>query len=108
MSENVKSTTDADFEEDVIQSKVPVIVDFWATWCGPCKMVAPVFDDLAKEMNDRVVFMKMDVDQNNETPAKYGVRSIPSLILFKEGNVAGTHVGAVTKSQLAAFIEDNL
>lgn len=108
MGDSVKNTSDATFDADVLQSEQPVLVDFWAEWCGPCKMIAPVIDEVAQEYGDRVKVMKLNVDENNETPAKYGVRGIPSLLVFKGGEVVDTHVGALTKSQLAAFLDKNL
>ncbi len=107
MSEQIQSTTDADFEKDVLNAELPVLVDFWAEWCGPCKMIAPVLAELEKEYSGRLKIMKLNVDENSETPAQFGVRGIPSLILFKEGEVVGTKVGALTKSQLTAFIDSN-
>lgn len=107
MSELVQATSDADFEKDVLQADVPVLVDFWAEWCGPCKMLAPVLDEVAKAYSGRVKIMKVNVDENEETPAKYGVRGIPNLILFKGGNVLASKVGALTQSQLAAFLDEN-
>ena len=107
MSELVLSTTDSAFKADVLDSNLPVLVDFWAEWCGPCKMIAPILDEVAGEFANRVKFAKVNVDQNNETPAKYGVRGIPSLLLFKNGDLVATKVGALTKSQLVAFLEEN-
>ena len=107
MSE-LQATTDQNFMQDVLESDIPVLVDFWAEWCGPCKSIAPILDELAKEYQGKVKFLKLNVDENNETPAKYGVRGIPSLILFKNGGIAGTKVGLQPKSQLAAFLDENL
>ncbi len=108
MSKNIQDVTDAVFETEVLKSGTPVLVDFWAEWCGPCKMLAPILEDIAKDYADRIKIVKVNVDENNETPAKYGVRGIPSLILFKNGNIAATKVGALTKSQLAAFLDGQL
>lgn len=108
MSKNIQDVTDAVFETEVLKSPTPVLVDFWAEWCGPCKMLAPILDDIAKDYTGRIKIVKVNVDENNETPAKYGVRGIPSLILFKNGNIAATKVGALTKSQLAAFLDGQL
>lgn len=105
MSE-IKSISDAEFESTVVQADVPVLVDFWAEWCSPCKAVAPVLDEIAKEYDGRLKIVKVNIDNNADAAAKYGIRSIPSLLLFKEGNVAATKVGASTKSDLAAFIDD--
>lgn len=107
MSELIMATTDASFETDVLQSDIPVLVDFWAEWCGPCKMIAPVLEEVAKEYEGRLRVAKVNVDDNSETPVKYGVRGIPNLILFKDGNVVATKVGALSKSQLTAFLEEN-
>ena len=93
---------------EVLAAPVPVLVDFWATWCGPCKMIAPVLEGVAPEYAGRVKIVKLDVDANNETPAKYGVRGIPTLILFKSGDVAATHVGALSRSQLTSFLDQHL
>lgn len=105
MSENIIYVSDASFEQDVLQSDKPVLLDFWATWCHPCKMVAPVLEDLSKEYAGRVVIAKMDIDENPQTPAKFGVRSIPTLMLFKGGAVEKTVVGARSKGELAGFLD---
>ena len=102
------AVTDATFEAEVLKSEVPVVIDFWAEWCGPCKMIAPILDEIAKEYAGKLKVCKLDIDQNPETPAKYGVRGIPTLMLFKNGNVEATRVGAMAKSQLVAFIDSNL
>lgn len=107
MSDLIKATTDENFQADVLQADKPVLIDFWAPWCGPCKAIAPVLDELAKEYEGKVIFLKLNVDENTETPAKYGVRGIPSLILFKNGDVAGMKVGMQPKSQLAAFLNEH-
>ncbi len=100
--------TDASFESDVLKADIPVLVDYWAEWCGPCKMIAPVLDDIAEEYADRLLVAKLNIDQNEQTPAKHGVRGIPTLMLFKNGNVEATKVGALSKSQLKAFIDASL
>ena len=105
MSQQIIHVTDASFENDVLQSEQPVLLDFWAEWCGPCKMIAPMLDEIANLYDGRVVVAKMNVDENPKTPMKYNVRGIPTLILFKDGQVAGTQVGAVHKTQLSTFIE---
>lgn len=102
------STSDSNFEAEVLQSDVPVLVDFWAEWCGPCKMIAPILDDIATEYDGRVKVAKLNIDENPATPPKYGVRGIPTLMLFKNGEVDATQVGALSKSQLTAFLDDNL
>lgn len=104
MSDNIVHVTDASFEEEVLKSDLPVLVDFWAAWCGPCKMIAPILDDIAKEYSGRVKVCKVDVDANGDTPAKFGIRGIPTLILFKNGNAEATKVGALSKTQLNDFI----
>lgn len=104
----VLHTTDATFEADVLRSDVPVLLDFWAPWCGPCRMIAPVLDELAAEFGGQVKVVKINIDENQETPAQYGVRSIPTLLLFKEGKIAATQVGALPKNQLAAFVNKNI
>jgi thioredoxin 1 len=108
VSGNIVHTTDATFENDVIKSETPVLLDFWAEWCGPCKAIAPILDDIAKDYAGRVKVAKLNIDDNRQTPVKYGVRGIPTLILFKNGTVEAQKVGAVSKSQLAAFLDSNL
>ena len=108
MSENVSTLSDATFDEEIAGSSEPILVDFWAEWCGPCKMIAPVLDEIAKEYQGKLKICKLNIDENQETPPKYGVRGIPTLMLFKNGNVEATKVGALSKSQLAAFLDANL
>ena len=108
MSEHIHYVTDASFKTDVLESPVPVLVDYWAEWCGPCKMIAPILDEIAKEYAGRLKVAKLNIDDNQETPASYGVRGIPTLMLFKNGNIEATKVGALSKSQLAAFIDSHL
>jgi thioredoxin 1 len=100
--------TDDNFENEVLQSSEPVLVDYWAEWCGPCKMIAPVLDEIAGEYQGRVKVAKLNIDDNPNTPPRYGIRGIPTLMLFKDGEVEATKVGAVSKSQLTAFIDSNL
>lgn len=100
------NVSDADFENEVLKSDEPVMVDFWAEWCGPCKMIAPVLEDIAGEYADRVKVVKMDVESSPQTPMKYGVRNIPTLMLFKGGSVEATKVGMVSKGQLGDFIDN--
>ncbi len=100
--------SDATFEEEVLSSSVPVLVDYWAEWCGPCKMIAPILDEIAEEYGDRLKVTKLNIDDNAGTPPKYGIRGIPTLMLFKDGNVEATKVGALSKSQLTAFIDQNI
>jgi len=104
----IKHVTDATFEAEVLKAAGPVLVDYWAEWCGPCKMIAPVLDDIATEYDGKLTIAKLNIDENQETPAKHGVRGIPTLMLFKDGEVAATKVGALSKSQLAAFIDVNI
>ncbi|ADZ92167.1 thioredoxin TrxA [Marinomonas mediterranea] len=108
MSENILNITDAQFQSEVLESDVPVIVDFWAPWCGPCKMIAPILADVADEFEGKVKVVKLNVDENTETAPKYNVRGIPTLIIVKGGEVAATKVGAVTKSQLIDFVQSAL
>jgi thioredoxin 1 len=105
MSDNIVQISDASFEQDVLKASGPVLVDFWAEWCGPCKMIAPVLEELAQEYNGKLTIAKLNIDSNIETAPKYGVRGIPTLIIFKDGEVAGTKVGALSRTQLAAFID---
>jgi thioredoxin 1 len=108
MSDLILHVSDDTFEDQVLKSDKPVLIDYWAEWCGPCKMIAPVLDEIAQEYADRVTIAKLNIDENPETPPKYGIRGIPTLMLFKDGNVEATKVGAVSKSQLTAFIDGNL
>ncbi len=109
MSSNlIKHISDASFETDVLQSAQPVLVDYWAEWCGPCKMIAPILDEMATTYGGKLQITKMNVDENREIPAKFGIRGIPTLMLFKDGKLAATKVGALSKSQRAAFIDENL
>ena len=108
MSEHIHYVTDANFESEVLQSSSPVLVDYWAEWCGPCKMIAPILDEVAKEYNGKLKVAKLNIDENQDTPAKYGIRGIPTLMLFKGGNIEATKVGALSKSQLTAFIDSHL
>lgn len=104
----IKHVTDATFEQEVLQAGQPILVDYWAEWCGPCKMIAPILDETAKEFGSRLQIAKMNVDENREVPAKFGIRGIPTLMLFKDGQLAATKVGAMSKAQLTAFIDQQL
>lgn len=108
MSEHIHHVTDGSFEGEVLQSESPVLVDYWAEWCGPCKMIAPILDDVARDYSGKLKIAKLNIDENPDIPAKYGIRGIPTLMLFKGGNVEATKVGALSKSQLTAFIDSNL
>ena len=108
MSDQIIHTSDDSFEQEVLQSQLPVLVDYWAEWCGPCKMIAPILDEVAKEYEGRIKVAKLNIDENQNTPPKYGIRGIPTLMLFKNGNVEATKVGALSKSQLIAFIDSNI
>ena len=108
MSDFITNVSDASFEADVIKADGPVLVDYWAEWCGPCKMIAPVLDEIAQTYAGKLKVCKLNIDENQETPPKYGVRGIPTLMLFKNGNVEATKVGALFKSQLAAFLDANI
>tara|TARA_B100000809_G_C14922816_1_gene454008 strand:- start:197 stop:523 length:327 start_codon:yes stop_codon:yes gene_type:complete len=108
MSNSISHLTDETFEKEVLQSNIPVLVDYWAEWCGPCKMIAPILDSLADEYAGKLKISKLNIDDNQQVPQKYGVRGIPTLMIFKNGNVEATKVGALSKSQLTAFIDSNL
>ncbi|MGI3041885.1 thioredoxin TrxA [Shewanella algae] len=105
MSDKIVYLSDDSFENDVLQSELPVLVDFWAEWCGPCKMIAPILDDVAEEYAGKLTIAKLNIDQNNASPVKYGVRSIPTLLLFKNGELVANQVGALSKTQLKEFID---
>ena len=107
-SELIKHISDASFDGDVLQSPKPVLVDYWAEWCGPCKAIAPILDDVSRDYAGRLQVAKMNVDENRDVPAKFGIRGIPTLMIFKNGQLAATKVGALTKAQLTAFIDSNL
>jgi thioredoxin 1 len=107
-SDLIKHISDASFESDVLKSDKPVLVDYWAEWCGPCKMIAPILDEVSQSYRDKLQIAKMNVDENREVPAKFGIRGIPTLMLFKDGQVAATKVGAMSKAQLTAFIDQQL
>lgn len=108
MSNFIKHVSDASFDVDVLKSDLPVLVDYWAAWCGPCKMVAPLLEEAATQYGGRVIIAKLNVDENPNSAAKYGIRGIPTLMLFKEGKVSATKVGALSRSQLQAFLDDSL
>lgn len=107
MSEHIIELTDASFEQDVLKSDIPVLVDYWAEWCGPCKMIAPLLDEVAVDYAGKLKVAKLNIDQNSATPPKYGIRGIPTLMLFKNGEVAATKVGALSKTQITAFLASN-
>jgi len=108
MSDQITHVTDESFDPEVLKSDVPVLVDYWAEWCGPCKAVAPVLDEVAREYSGKLKIAKLNVDENQEIPKKYGIRGIPTLMLFKNGNIEATKVGALSKSQLTAFLDSNI
>lgn len=108
MSENIHHISDASFEADVLKSDRPVLVDYWAEWCGPCKMIAPILDEIAEEYDGKLRVAKLNIDENPATPPKYGIRGIPTLMLFKNGEVEATKVGALSKSQLTAFLDQHI
>jgi|TARA_B110000438_G_scaffold204383_1_gene196081 thioredoxin 1 len=108
VGENIIQTSDSTFEVDVIKSEKPVLLDFWAEWCGPCKMIAPLLDEISLEYQDKLSVAKINIDENQNTPQKYAVRSIPTLMLFRDGNVQAQKMGALSKSQLVEFLESNL
>ena len=108
MSEHIQNVTDENWDDEVLNANVPVLVDYWAEWCGPCKMVAPILEEIAGEYADRLKVCKIDIDENTKTPNRYGVRGIPTLMLFREGQIEATKVGALSKSQLAGFLDSNI
>lgn len=108
MSNDIVYVTDDSFEQEVLQSDVPVLVDYWAEWCGPCKMIAPILDEIVGDYAGRLKIAKLNIDENSATPPKYGIRGIPTLMIFKDGDVEATKVGAMSKSQLTAFIDSSL
>ena len=108
MSDTIVKLTDSEFENQVIKSEKPILVDYWAEWCGPCKMIAPILEEVSTEMSDKIIIGKLNVDENSQTPPKYGIRGIPTLMIFKDGNAVGTHVGALSKGDLIQFIENNI
>jgi thioredoxin 1 len=108
MNEHIHQVTDDSFQADVLNSDTPVLVDYWAEWCGPCKSIAPILDEVAKEYAGKIKVMKLNIDENQDTPRKFGVRGIPTLMLFKNGSVEAQKVGALSKSQLSAFIDSSI
>ena len=106
MSENITHVTDSNFDQEVLGAEGPVLVDYWAEWCGPCKMIAPIIEDLASEYGEKIKVTKMDIDTNTQTPQQYSIRGIPTLMIFRDGKVQATKVGAMTKGQLKAFVEE--
>lgn len=108
MTDLISTVTDSNFEDEITQAKTPVLVDFWAEWCGPCKMIAPILEEVASDYGDKLRIVKLNIDENPNMPQKFAVRSIPTLMLFKNGEVAATKVGVASKSQLSEFIDSNL
>ena len=108
MSDQIMHISDDSFEEDVLQSDIPVLVDYWAEWCGPCKMIAPILDDVAGDYAGKIKIAKLNIDENNQTAPQYGIRGIPTLMIFKNGTAAATKVGAISKTQLVEFIDANI
>ena len=108
MNDKIKVVNDESFETDVVNSSKPVLVDFWAEWCGPCKVLSPILDEIANEYDDRVIIAKVNVDENTQIPPKYGIRGIPTMLLFKNGAVEATKVGALSKANLSAFLDSNI
>jgi thioredoxin 1 len=108
MSNKIINVTDSNFEQEVLSSEIPVLLDYWAEWCGPCKMIAPILNDIADEYSGKIKIAKLNIDENPGTPAKFGVRGIPTLMIFKSGSIEATKVGAMSKSQLSAFIDSTI
>lgn len=108
MSDNIINVTDSTFEQEVLSSDIPVLLDYWAEWCGPCKMIAPILNDIADEYSGKIKVAKLNIDENPGTPAKFGVRGIPTIMIFKSGSIEATKVGAMSKSQLSAFIDSTI